>query len=115
MRHPGPRVVVDALAVMDGSQMIIRIGVLDDLEKAIPILRFFLLHEIKFVGDGPPDISIGCQASDDVSDIAFIAGGIHAIENPMYFDVGKKKDDIRFDDEVAELTQEHLQVLEELR
>ena len=111
---PGFGVVVEDEAVVDGAEVVVGVGFLDDLEVAVPVGHGFGFEVVEFVGHGPPDVSVGGEAGDDVADVAVVGGGVHFVEAPLVA-VGVEEDDVGFDVHVAELADAVFGVLEEGR
>src|SRR3954451_17992804 len=95
--------------------MVVRVVSLHDLEISIPIRWLLLLHEVELIGHRPPDVAITREAREDVTEIAIIAGRIHAIEAPMAFVIRMKQDEIRLDAETHQLRDAFFLMPEEFR
>src|SRR5579875_202969 len=74
--------------------MLVGVVFLYDAEEAIPVSNGFVLHQIKLIGERPPDIAIGGQPGHDVAYIALIRLCIHRGKAPPV--VGVEENDIGF-------------------
>lgn len=111
MGDGGAAVVVHDVAVVDGAEVLVGIGLLGDAEEAVEVLSGLGLHEVVLVGEGPPDVAKGSEASDDVAEVAIVGFGGHGGVAPAV--VGMEEDDVGFDIKVAEAGEEVLEVGEE--
>ena len=103
MRDPRQRVIEDFLAVVNREQMMIRIVVRNDFAEAHEIRFLFLLHEIVFVRERPPDIAIRREPRDDVAQITVVRVRRHPIKAPMPLVVRMKQNDVRLDAELLQI------------
>ena len=92
----------------------IRVGGGNDLAESLEIFFAFLLHEIVFVGKGPPDIAIGSEPADHIPEITVVLSARHAVKPPVTFIVGAKKDEVGLDSNVAKIGNSLFEALKEL-
>src|SRR5258708_9719211 len=94
--------------------MAVGIAGLHDLKKPVPVRFSFFLHEIVFVGQGPPNISESSQTAQGVTKIAVVLNRHHPVKAPMALVVRMKQDNVRFDSQVAQVRNSLFEVLKEL-
>ena len=115
MREQRIRVVVEQPAVVDRRQPMVRVGVVHDLDHAVPIRLLLLRHEVVLVGQRPPHVAKRGQPADDVPQVAVVGLVRHAVEAPVAFVVGMQQNDVGLDAQVAELRDPLFEMLEERR
>ena len=94
MGNPGPAVIIHSHAVMDGTQMMVGILFHKDGAVAFPVLLRFAFHQIKFIGQGPPDITIGRKSGDYIFPVKIVLIFIHDGKAPPV--IGMHHDDISY-------------------
>src|SRR4029077_947986 len=62
--NPGTGVIEQLFAVVNGEEVMIRVGGGNNLAKAFEIFLALFFHEIVFVGKRPPHIAIGSEPAD---------------------------------------------------
>lgn len=96
---PGFVVVVKLSTVVNAAQVLHGVVGLYDFEEAVPVLFGFGSHQVIFVGEGPPDVSVGGQTRDGVFEVVVVGFGVHFFKTPAV--VGVKENEVGFDVEVA--------------
>ena len=107
--------IVPCHAIVYRSQMAIWIFFLNYFKEAVPILLLFLFHEIKFICQGPPDISKGTQTCNNIPKIKIILFITHAVETPMSIIVRMKEDKVTLDIQLIQLHNSFFQVTKKFR
>ncbi len=113
MRHRRTRIVVHHLRVVDRAQMLIGIALLHQVKKPVEVLRGLGLHQVEFICQRPPYISISAEPSHDVPNVTLINIGRHNGIAPTV--VGVKQDQVGLDIQVAKLSKPLFEMSEERR
>ena len=82
MGDPGQVVIIIRFAVMNGSEMMIRILLTDNASISFPVRKRFLMHQIIFISQGPPYISICGKTCQHILPVAVIILCFHHGESP---------------------------------
>src|SRR4051794_18358578 len=72
MGYPWLAMVIRGSAIMQGTQMLVKITFLYNFEKAIPVLHFFCRHKIIFISQRPPNISECRKPSHNIAKIEIV-------------------------------------------
>ena len=118
---PDPRMVVPDPTVVNTAQTVVRIFVLQDLEEPVPVVHLFVAamvlgpirHKVEFVGQRPPDVSVGREPSDAISQVAVILRVVHVGKSPAV--VGVPEDHVGFDAQPLEVQDALLEALPKRR
>src|SRR3954454_4648675 len=104
--------VIQNSPVVNGTEVLIRITLLNDPEKPVEIRLGFRLHEVPFVCHRPPDIPECGKPGYSVAKVLIIHVARHALVAPAI--VRMKQDEVGLNAKVHQLTHPSFQMPEEL-
>src|ERR1035437_7661926 len=88
------------------------IVVRNNFAEAHEVRFLFLLHEIVFVRERPPDVAIRREPRDDVMQISVVHVRRHPVKTPMPYVIRVKQNHVRLDAELLQIENATLEVLE---
>ncbi len=95
VRDPGSCIIVKSSAVMDGTQVMIRVFCADNSGIALPVPFRFGAHQVVLVGKRPPYILKGGISCDHIFPVQVVLFGGHRGKTPSV--VGVHNNQIRLD------------------
>jgi hypothetical protein len=121
MRHPGLGVIVNDTAVVNTAQALVRVFLLQDREKPVPVIHLFVAavspwpvgHKIELVGERPPDVAERRQPGDRITQVCIVLSVGHIGEAPAV--VRMPEDEIRLDPELLQVENSAFEMVPEGR